>query len=228
MRHPGEKRIAAAIGVLLLAGATAAGAASKPDRGVDLDKALNNKAMQLFGVNKTLDSSSTTDLTAAQIQSDPASVATLAKGLTARVVSATQTGVAVDMMALWPNATNPQWLIACNESGQNDVERINISTGAVEVLFTGTNSCDGVRRTPWGTVVVSEEAGGFASAADASRRRPRLRDPRSTCDDRGQPEPLHRRLQRRNRSQPRGGSASAGAALVRGICRLRQRRHVLR
>ena len=115
-------------------------------------------------MKETLDSSSTTDLSAAQIQTDPASVATLAKGLTARVVSATQSGVAVDMMALWPNASDPQWLIACNESGSNDVERINISTGAVEVLFTGTNSCDGVRRTPWGTVIVSEEAGGFASA----------------------------------------------------------------
>ena len=108
MKFPGKGRIAAAIGALLLVGATAAGAASKPDRGVDADKDLNNKAMQLFGVNKTLDSSSTTDLTAAQIQSEPASVATLATGLTARVVSATQTGVAVDMMALWPNASDPQ------------------------------------------------------------------------------------------------------------------------
>src|SRR5262249_60462663 len=85
-----------------------------------------------------------------------------------RVVSATTTGQAVDQMALWPNSTNPDWLIACNEEGTNDVERIKITDGAVpagtvQTLFSGTTSCDGVRATPWGTVLVSEEAGGFSA-----------------------------------------------------------------
>src|SRR6267378_768700 len=149
-------RVALAIAALtLVVGGAVALAAEKTDRGIDVQKDLDNQA---------LDSSSTTDLTSAQIQANPGSVATLANGLSARVVSAAQTGMAVDMMALWPNATDPQWLIACNESGQNDVERINIATGAVETLFSGTTSCDGVRLTPWGTVIVSEEAGGFAPA----------------------------------------------------------------
>jgi len=76
----------------LVVGGAVALAAEKTDRGIAVQKDLDNKAMQLFGVNQTLDSSSTTDLTSAQIQANPGSVATLANGLSARVVSAAQTG----------------------------------------------------------------------------------------------------------------------------------------
>jgi Bacterial protein of unknown function (DUF839) len=116
-----------------------------------------------------LTKSSATDLTVEQITANPRAIATFTKGLKARVVSATKTSAAVDMMALWPNDADPKWLIACNESDPagSGVERINIATGVVESIVnnggaTGMRSCDGVRRTPWGTVLVSEEAGGGA------------------------------------------------------------------
>lgn len=42
--------------------------------------------------------------------------------------------------------------------------RVDIATGAIENLLAGgTNSCDGVRRTAWGTLLFSEEAGGGPS-----------------------------------------------------------------
>jgi hypothetical protein len=64
------------------------------------------------------------------------------------------------MMALWPNAQNPTWLIACNEEGtsQPGLVRIRISDGAVQTMVTGTTSCDPVKRTAWGTIIFGEEA----------------------------------------------------------------------
>ncbi len=111
-----------------------------------------------------LASSSAVDLTKEQIAANPRSIGRFTKGFSARVVSASATSAAVDMMALWPNAAKPEWLIACNEDGPtgSGVERINIATGAVQSIVNngGMKSCDGVRATPWGTVLVSEEAGG--------------------------------------------------------------------
>src|SRR6185295_15746098 len=93
---------------------------------------------------------------------DPTSLVTLAKGLHARVLSAGPAlGSNIDMMALWPNDTNPTHLIACNEqgTGQPGVQRIRLSDGAAETILTGTNSCDPVRRTAWGTIIIGEESG---------------------------------------------------------------------
>jgi secreted PhoX family phosphatase len=63
------------------------------------------------------------------------------------------------MMALWPNDQNPTYLIACNEQDTTDpgLQRIRLLDGQVETILTGTESCDPVRRTAWGTIVVGEE-----------------------------------------------------------------------
>ena len=37
------------------------------------------------------------------------------------------------------------------------VQRINLSTGAVETVVRGMTICDGIRTTPWGTVIATEE-----------------------------------------------------------------------
>jgi hypothetical protein len=66
------------------------------------------------------------------------------------------------MMALWPNDTNPTWLIACNEEGTGQValQRIRISDGLAETIVNGgLVSCDPSHRTPWGTIVFAEENG---------------------------------------------------------------------
>src|SRR5262245_34856054 len=64
------------------------------------------------------------------------------------------------MMALWPNSRNPTHLIVCNEQDTTDpgLQRIRLLDGQVETILTGTDSCDPVRRTAWGTIVVGEES----------------------------------------------------------------------
>src|SRR5262252_5524274 len=124
------------------------------DFGLFRDQQLSNHANQLFGVDKTLDASSSVQLTQAQAQADPTKLATLAKGLHARVVT-TQGPAVDDQISLWPNDTNPTYLIECNEEGtsQPGLVRIELATGAVSTIVTGTTSCDPTRRTPWGTIV---------------------------------------------------------------------------
>ncbi|MBA2312698.1 MAG: hypothetical protein H0V97_07860, partial [Actinobacteria bacterium] len=49
------------------------------------------------------------------------------------------------------NDRNPKWFIVCNEGDVTEpgLQRINVSTGEVATIVTGTDSCDGIRRTPW-------------------------------------------------------------------------------
>jgi hypothetical protein len=65
----------------------------------------------------------------------------------------------LDQMVLWP-ASNPQYLIACNEQGTADpaLQRISLATGNATTIATGITECDPVRATPWGTVLFGEEA----------------------------------------------------------------------
>lgn len=79
------KRIAIFAGASLtgLMGAAYAGG----DFGQQVEQMLNSKANQLFGVNGTLDASSTTQISGAAAEADPTKLVTLAHGLTAHVVS---------------------------------------------------------------------------------------------------------------------------------------------
>ncbi len=119
-------------------------------------------SLRTFGIVAPLRSSSTASISAAEANADPTRLVTLAGQLRARVVTAGVAGANVDMMALWPNESDPQWLIACNEQGttQPGLQRIRISDGLVETIVTGTTSCDPAHRTPWGTIVFGEESGG--------------------------------------------------------------------
>jgi secreted PhoX family phosphatase len=129
------------------------------DFGLDRDKSLASKSKTLFGIVKPIDASSTSSISAATANADPTALATVASGLTAKVATSGVAAPNIDMIALWPNDTNPQWLIACNEQGTADpgVQRIELATGAATTIVTGTSSCDGIRRTPWGTILFSEE-----------------------------------------------------------------------
>ncbi len=133
------------------------------DFGLDTQHRLNARSQPLFGVGKPVDASSQDSIDAATAEADPTKLVTLAKGLKAKVVTkAANAGPNIDMMALWPNDTDPTWLIACNEEGEADpgVQRIQISTGLVEtIVVSGLESCDPARITPWGTIVFAEEDG---------------------------------------------------------------------
>jgi secreted PhoX family phosphatase len=87
---------------------------------------------------------------------------TVASGLRARVVSAGVAGANVDQISLWPSDARPTHLIFCNEEGVTSpgLQRLRLSDGLVETIVTGTTSCDPTRRTPWGTILFGEEAGG--------------------------------------------------------------------
>lgn len=157
-----KKKWAVAVAVVVAAGVAGnAFAGFNEDPGADYQKRLDNEAEKLFGVKGGLDASSTASVDAATANANPLSLVTLAPGLKARVVTAGVAGANIDQMALWPDDATPTHLIACNEQGTTDpgLQRIDLATGAVATIVTGTNSCDGVRRTAWNTILFSEESG---------------------------------------------------------------------
>ncbi|MFN8633951.1 MAG: DUF839 domain-containing protein [Chloroflexota bacterium] len=135
------------------------------DFGQFVQSQLAAHGQEQFGVNRPLERSSPNQVTAAQATADPTTLFTLAGGLRARVVSRGVAAPNIDQMALWPDDRNPTHLIACNEQGTGDpgLQRIEIATGAAETIVTGTTECDPVRKTPWGTILFGEEAGGGAN-----------------------------------------------------------------
>jgi hypothetical protein len=157
------KPIVAAIGVICSGTACAAN-----DFGLQVQDMLNAKSNPLFGVASTLASS------ASGIERAPGQAATdqiaVAGGLSAEFVTRKAANKA-DMLAFWPDDTEYSHLIFCIEGDRDvigtldsgidkynpSVQRINVETGEVETILRGMNSCDGIRRTAWGTVLVTEE-----------------------------------------------------------------------
>src|SRR5262245_18360167 len=153
-----QKRILIALVIGLMA--TSAAAVATFDFAEFRDKQLDAHSEQLFGIVSPVDASSTESISAAEANADPTRLATLAKGLHARVLSArADLPPNIDMMALWP-PNNPTHLIACNEQGTTapGVVRVRLSDGAVQTIVTGLTSCDPVKATAWGTLIFGEEA----------------------------------------------------------------------
>jgi hypothetical protein len=146
----------------LLGFASLAAATSWFDFGLFQEHQIRAHSVQLFGIVEPLAASSTASVSASTAEHDPTSLITVAKGLRVRVVTAApNAGPNIDMMALWPDDRHPTHLIVCNEQGTTEpgVQRVRLSDGVVETILTGMTSCDPVRCTPWGTVIVGEEAG---------------------------------------------------------------------
>ena len=137
-------------------------AAAMFDFGVFRDNELRHKATMLFGVQQPLSASATDTAPLATATANSARLATFAKGLHARVVTQGVAAPNLDQIALWPDDVHPTHLIVCNEQDAGDpgLQSIDISTGDVTTLVTGTTECDPVRRTTWGTILFGEEAGG--------------------------------------------------------------------
>jgi len=150
-----------AVAVAAAVALTAAGAMAAFSFGVFRDQQLAQRSESLFGVGQPLARSSTRQIGKATALAHPTALVTLADGLHAHVVTTNGPAV-IDQISLWPNATDPRWLIACNEEDTTDpgLVRINIATGAVATIVTGTTSCDPTRRTPWGSILFGEENGG--------------------------------------------------------------------
>ena len=87
------------------------------------------------------------------------------------------------------------------------MQRIDLATGAVETIVTGTTACDPIRRTAWGTIVFGEEAGNTGQLYE-------LIDP--LRHDRRDAGPDDRRVQRRHEPAEPGATRRARSPVVRG------------
>ena len=146
------------------------------DYGALMEQILNAHANRFFGVHKPLQASAMATTGAYRtLEQRAEDQVLLAGGLRARYL-ARDVGDKTDMLAFYP-AGNPTHLISCVEGGREvigvmqdgstkynpSVQRIALATGQVETVLRGMDRCDGIRTTPWGTVLVTEETNdGFA------------------------------------------------------------------
>lgn len=153
------------------------------DFGVFVEKQLKDKSEKLFGVDKPLGASAPATSGAYRTTSQSASDQVLvAKGLKVQYLTR-QAANNADMMFLWPNAEHPTHLIMAIEEFRPKVigklpsgldkwtpslQRLELKTGKVETILRGLAGADGMRLTPWGTVLVTEEddAGGAYEVID--------------------------------------------------------------
>lgn len=141
------------------------------DFGAGVEAMLAEKSAALFGIAKPLSASASE--TAEEGYRLPehaaADAVALAEGLTAAYVTR-EAANHLDMLTFYP-AEAPTHLIGCIEADAEEiapgklnpgVQRISLADGKVETIVRGTNGCDGIRTTAWGTVLFTEEddAGG--------------------------------------------------------------------
>ncbi len=136
------------------------------DFGAQVEKLLRAKSLRYFGIVKPLTGSAEGNVPRAPGQK-ASDLIELARGLKAAILTR-QAANAADMFAFWPEDENPTHAIFCIEGGREllangqynpSVQAIDLYTGAATTLLRGMQSCDGIRRTPWGTILATEETG---------------------------------------------------------------------
>ena len=134
------------------------------DLGQMVDQLIEQKIPELFGLEKSLSHSSSQPIFRA-VDQKAGDLIALASGLQATFITR-QAANSTDMMVLWPNEAQPQYLITCVEEDHHmialgklnpSVQRIDLATGKVETLLRGMSHCDGIRQTPWRTILATEE-----------------------------------------------------------------------
>lgn len=154
----------------LLASSTAF---AQADFGAQQQQLLERRSSQLFGFGTPLAAPSTA---IARAVGQPASARqTLAAGLSATYVARNVAQLG-DMISFWPDDLNYTHLMVCIEGGREalgagpnpaidgqnaSVQSVNVTPGPnygeVETILYGMSRCDGIRTTPWGTVLATEE-----------------------------------------------------------------------
>jgi secreted PhoX family phosphatase len=128
------------------------------DFGLFVTNLLRANSQTLFGIQKPLDASAVGPYDGP----DATQAIKVADGLTVSLVSSA-VNQAADQIALWPNDDHPKYLFVCDEETSIPaVQRVDLSAPPASnatTIVTGLVSCDPVRRTPWGTIIVAEEAG---------------------------------------------------------------------
>ena len=156
-----------AFSAMLLSGS----AALAGDFGEFVEKKLHKRSGNLFGIKKPIKESALPTVgdyrTAAQTAEDHVK---LAKSLKAEFVTR-EAGDKADMFAFYPNAEVPTHLVFCIEGGREEigtfnnglakynpsVQTVSLNDGSVRTILRGMSRCDGIRRTPWGTYLATEE-----------------------------------------------------------------------
>lgn len=158
---------------LALAALIGSSTALAQDFGASQQQLLERRSSQLFGFGTPLAGPSTAvNRAVGQPATDRQK---LAAGLTPTFVARNVAQLG-DMISFWPNDLSYTHLMVCIEQGraavgagpiagvggQNaGVQRINVTPGPdygkVETLLYGMDRCDGIRTTPWGTVLATEE-----------------------------------------------------------------------
>ncbi len=136
------------------------------DFGLSVDQMLASQSAALFGFDAPL--AATAPESAEEgyrtLEQTVADQVALATGLTATLLTR-QVADSADMMAFYP-LENPTHLIMCIEGDREEiaagklnpgVQSVSLADGTVTTLVRGTQGCDGIRTTPWGTVVFTEE-----------------------------------------------------------------------
>ena len=146
------------VGAALLAlGARPDAESPRADFGRFVADRLRAHAMELFGFHHPLDQSAIGPFDGPSVDA-----LELARGLKATLVSSAVENAA-DQIAMWPDDEHPTHLFVCDEETSNPaVQRVDLSKPAssnATTIVTGLVSCDPVRRTPWGSIIVAEEAG---------------------------------------------------------------------
>jgi hypothetical protein len=161
----------------ILVGPVVSSQASEFEGGADfgsiVQRGLEVSSLYWFGVWKPLKESAPPTTGAYRTPTQPASAQVLlAEGLKAEYVTRNAANAA-DMLAFWPNNENPTHLIFCIEGSRQDlgtflpgglvkkfnpsVQSIRLSDGSVQTMLRGMTACDGIRRTPWHTILATEE-----------------------------------------------------------------------
>jgi Bacterial protein of unknown function (DUF839) len=178
-----SKRAVTATKVVLVAGLLAwptLPVLAADDFGSNIEDLLRAKSLYWFGVDGPLAASAPSTTGAYRKTSQAASDQVfVADSLNVEYLSRNIAHNA-DQFAFWPTDEKPTHQIWCieeftpsvlkNAAGMElflpgdkvkkwtpGVQRLDLSTGAVETILRGTAGCDGIRRTPWGTILATEE-----------------------------------------------------------------------
>ena len=136
------------------------------DFGAEMQNMLTTNAKMLFGFNKGIGESAPESAKEGfrTTSQKPEDQIILADGLKAEYATRDIAHHA-DMIAFYPK-DNPTHMIVCIEGDREELEggklnpgvqRVSMADGKVETVVRGTSSCDGIRTTPWNTVLFTEE-----------------------------------------------------------------------
>lgn len=138
------------------------------DFGVEVQQLLEAQSYKLFGFESPTEAPATDADVVSREHASADERQILAEGLEAEFV-ARNTAMHGDQITFWPNDRDYTHLIVCIEQTRNgttpggaegfnaSVQRVNVTTGAVETILHGMSRCDGIRTTAWGTILANEE-----------------------------------------------------------------------